>query len=55
MQLRSYWVGAAKSVAVLVMLLSLGCYKQPSAERLDYDPETVQTLSKEIDSVDWNE
>ena len=58
MQRTSYWVGVAKSAVtlmVLVMSLSLGCYKQPSAERLDFDPDTVQTLREEIKSVDWNE
>ena len=58
MQFRSYWVGVAKSAVVLMMLgmlSSIGCYRQPSADRLDYDPQTVQTLRQEIDSVDWNE
>ena len=58
MQFRSYCVGVAKLAVMLmtlVMLSSIGCYKQPSAEPLNYDPETVQTLRQEIDSVDWDE
>ena len=58
MQRTSYWVGVAKSAVTLmtlVMLLTMGCYKQPSAERLDYDPDAVETLREEIKSVDWNE
>lgn len=42
------------SVFVLA-LLTAGCYQPPSAERLEYDVDTVQTLREEIKSVDWDE
>jgi hypothetical protein len=42
------------SVFVLA-LLTAGCYQPPSAERLEYDVDTVQALREEIKSVDWDE
>lgn len=43
------WLALASTV------LFIGCYTQPSAERLDYDAETVEMLRAEIKSVDWDE
>ena len=54
MQNRLYG-GALKWLALVAVLLVAGCYERPSAERLDYDADTVQTLRQEIESVDWDE
>ena len=37
------------------LMIAVGCYERPSAERLDYDADTVQTLRQEIKSVDWDQ
>jgi len=56
MQIRRNCWGPLKWCLLSFLLLSVfGCYQTPTAERLDYDPETVETLRQEIKSVDWDD
>ena len=55
MQIRLYSSVPMKWFILSFILLAVGCYEQPSAERLDYDADAVQTLRQEIKSVDWDE
>jgi len=62
MQMRRYCCDFPKGLRWLkwlvlsFLLLSVsGCYQTPTAERLDYDPETVEMLRQEIRGVDWDE
>ena len=55
MRIRFYRVVSFKWLVLIGVLLVAGCFQQPSAERLDYDEDTVQTLRQEIKSVDWDE
>jgi len=55
MYLRFYCGGLLKWMTLGAIVLAVGCHQQPSAERLEYDPETVELLREEIKSVDWDE
>ena len=55
MRFRFYCGVSFQWIALVSILLAVGCYEQPSAERLDYDPDTVEALRQEIESVDWDE
>ncbi len=55
MQIRLYFTAAMKWFMLSVILLAVGCYERPSAERLEYDSDAVQALRQEIKSVDWDE
>lgn len=38
----------------MAIVLSVGCYQQPAADKLQYDVDAVQTIRQQVKAIDWD-
>ena len=42
-----------KGMLLFFVALLAGCYQQPSADKIQYDSEAVETIRQQVKTLDW--
>jgi len=40
-------------IVLFCAALAFGCYQQPSADKIQYDAEAVETIRQQVKDMDW--
>lgn len=42
-----------KGILLFFVVALAGCYQQPSAEKIQYDADAVETIRQQVEAMDW--